>query len=268
MRVAKFQPCGLSALIIGVHVLPHLLAVAKVWYAAHASSNGGTIVRRAAKLGLPPVYLRRGRLGKHRIQQRNRTSHKRLQHSFLKCPWLHRHRGCNTIARAPNWQPDRASQVRIAEWTTSKVAANGDHPAMAADGGTSNRSLIPCRRNERRPVLALDPALLLTCARLWMRAREGCTQVHYARAWSSRQSAASSSGVALGMSPLAEFVSAKMGCTSRVQFGQIAGAGDPFLAHKMPATKVPCMQAKLSPWMHVPEVLSEMSRIFSAIRSR
>jgi len=57
--------------------------------------------------------------------------------------------------------------------------------------------------------------------------------------------AASSWGVALGINSLSGVVSAKMGRTSKVQLGQIAGAAEVLLAHKMPATKVPCVQAAL-----------------------
>ncbi len=61
----------------------------------------------------------------------------------------------------------------------------------------------------------------------------------------SRMAWASSSGMALGISPFAAFVSAKMGRTSRVQLGQIAAATDPRFAERIPATKVPCKQAVL-----------------------
>src|SRR5215208_7418206 len=64
-------------------------------------------------------------------------------------------------------------------------------------------------------------------------------------ATASLMAAASSSGLALGNAPFLEVVSPKMGRTSNVHSGQIAGAAEPLLAHKIPATKVPCKQAVL-----------------------
>src|SRR6266542_6618841 len=77
---------------------------------------------------------------------------------------------------------------------------------------------------------------------------------------------ASSSGVALGICPFPEVVSEKMGRTSKVQLGQMAGAREFLLAHKMPATNVPCMQAALLAWAHAPESFPGTSRIFSLTR--
>ena len=51
--------------------------------------------------------------------------------------------------------------------------------------------------------------------------------------------AASASGAALGMSSRPDGYSPKIGRTSSVQPGQIAGADAPRLAERMPATKVP-----------------------------
>ena len=48
---------------------------------------------------------------------------------------------------------------------------------------------------------------------------------------------ASSSVVAMGMFPLPELSSEKIGRTSKVQSGQIAGAMDPRLEDRIPATK-------------------------------
>lgn len=56
---------------------------------------------------------------------------------------------------------------------------------------------------------------------------------------------ASSWGWALGASKSPAAASAKTGRTRSVQSGQIAGALEPRLAHKMPATNVPCRQAAL-----------------------
>src|SRR5215468_9763967 len=83
----------------------------------------------------------------------------------------------------------------------------------------------------------------------------------------SRMAWASSSGVALGISSLAAFVSAKIGRVNRVQLGQIAGAIDPRLADRIPATKVPCRQAILLGWVHALFILPVISRIFSLARS-
>jgi hypothetical protein len=57
--------------------------------------------------------------------------------------------------------------------------------------------------------------------------------------------AASSSGVALGVNWLAAGVSEKIGRTSKVQPGQIAGAAEVLFAQRIPATKVPCIHARL-----------------------
>ena len=78
---------------------------------------------------------------------------------------------------------------------------------------------------------------------------------------------ASSSGFALGMSPFADVVSAKMGRTSRVQPGHMAGAPEPLLPHKIPATKVPCKHALLFALVHVPFIVSGTVRILLAPRS-
>jgi hypothetical protein len=78
---------------------------------------------------------------------------------------------------------------------------------------------------------------------------------------------ASSSGVALGIRPFPDVVSAKMGRTSRTQLGQIAGATEPLFAHRIPATKVPCMQAALLVCVHLPPNPPGISRIFAPARS-
>src|ERR1700730_2309895 len=75
----------------------------------------------------------------------------------------------------------------------------------------------------------------------------------------SIMAAASSSGVALGISPFPDAISAKMGRTSRVHPGQIAGAFEPRRAHKMPATNVPCIQATLLALEQTPELDPETS---------
>src|SRR5262245_42580957 len=56
---------------------------------------------------------------------------------------------------------------------------------------------------------------------------------------------ARSSGDASGTCPYLEIDSVKMGRTSRVQLGLIAGAVEPLLATRTPATKVPWAQAGL-----------------------
>ena len=62
----------------------------------------------------------------------------------------------------------------------------------------------------------------------------------------SKMAAASFSGVALGSTSSAEVLSEKIGRTSKVQPGQIAGATELLFAHKMLATNVLCVQATLS----------------------
>ena len=61
---------------------------------------------------------------------------------------------------------------------------------------------------------------------------------------------ASSAGVALGNAPFSAAPSLKIGRASSEHPGQIAGAGEPLLALKMPAVKVPWMQAALPEWVH------------------
>ena len=78
---------------------------------------------------------------------------------------------------------------------------------------------------------------------------------------------ASSSGVALGISPLADLVSAKMGYSSKGQSGQMAGAAEFLFAHNMPAIKVPWVQAMLSDRVQAMPDFPEISWIFSAARS-
>jgi hypothetical protein len=74
--------------------------------------------------------------------------------------------------------------------------------------------------------------------------RKGETQVDHSRARFNafKIAAASSSGVALGMCSRPELVSAKIGRIRRLQLGQMAGAGDPRLADRIPAINVPCRQ--------------------------
>src|SRR5215208_4107887 len=86
-------------------------------------------------------------------------------------------------------------------------------------------------------------------------------------ATASLMAAASSSGLALGNAPFLEVVSPKMGRTSNVHPGQIAGAGEPLLAHKIPATKVPCTQAALLVCEQLAPLAPGTSRIFAAVRS-
>jgi len=74
------------------------------------------------------------------------------------------------------------------------------------------------------------------------------------------------SGVALGICVLPDAVSAKIGYASKVQFGQMAGAAEPRLAHKIPATKVPCRHAALLVWVQLPLILPGTSRM-SPVRS-
>src|SRR5215213_8843103 len=61
---------------------------------------------------------------------------------------------------------------------------------------------------------------------------------------------ASSLGVALGIAPFCAALSLKMGRINSVHPGQIAGAGEALLALKIPAVKVPWMQAALLEWVH------------------
>src|SRR5207237_7728060 len=79
--------------------------------------------------------------------------------------------------------------------------------------------------------------------------------------------APSSPVLGLGNCLLADPVSAKIERTSKVQFGQIAGAGESLRAHKMPATKVPCIQAALLALVQVPRIFPVTSRIFWSARS-
>src|SRR5829696_1992646 len=90
----------------------------------------------------------------------------------------------------------------------------------------------------------------------------------WAPAWTQSIIAdASSSGVALGMSPFADDVSAKIGRMIRVHAGQIDGAAEPLFAHKMPATNVPCMHAALVARSQVPPISPETSWIVVVERS-
>src|SRR5262245_4758417 len=79
---------------------------------------------------------------------------------------------------------------------------------------------------------------------------------------------ASAAGVALGGSRLEEPASAKMGRTSNVHPGQIAGASEPRRATNMPATNVPCWQAALLALVHAALVAFGTSRIRALERSR
>jgi len=69
------------------------------------------------------------------------------------------------------------------------------------------------------------------------------------------------------MSRFWPLASAKIGRTNKVQPGQIAGADEPRLAHKMPATNVPCVQAKLSARWQAPPSRPGISRIVVLERS-
>jgi hypothetical protein len=59
----------------------------------------------------------------------------------------------------------------------------------------------------------------------------------------------------------------KMGRTSSVHPGQIAGAGEPLLALKMPAVKLPWVQAALPEWAHPARGSPAASLTLSAARS-
>jgi hypothetical protein len=83
----------------------------------------------------------------------------------------------------------------------------------------------------------------------------------------ARIAAARSSGVAFGICVLPDAVSAKIGYATKVQLGQMAGAAEPRLAHKIPATKVPCRQAVLLLWVQLPLILPGTSRMVSPVRS-
>src|SRR4029453_3036013 len=78
---------------------------------------------------------------------------------------------------------------------------------------------------------------------------------------------ASSCGVVLGIGLFAEKVSAKIGRTSRVQSGQIAGAEEFLFADNIPATNVPCMHAMLLARAQLPRNRPGISRIFVPVSS-
>src|ERR1700730_16586609 len=79
----------------------------------------------------------------------------------------------------------------------------------------------------------------------------------------ARIAAVRSSGVALGISGLPDAVSAKIEYARKVQLGQMAGAAVPRLAHKIPATNVPCRQAAVLVLAQVPLILPGTSRMES-----
>jgi hypothetical protein len=58
----------------------------------------------------------------------------------------------------------------------------------------------------------------------------------------------------------------KIGRTSKVQAGQIAGAPDPRVAERIPATSVPCMQATLVANAQVP-ANPQGSREFASLKN-
>src|SRR5262245_22834239 len=58
-----------------------------------------------------------------------------------------------------------------------------------------------------------------------------------------------------------------MGRTNKVQPGQMAGATELRLAHKIPATKVPCVHAVLSARVHAPPLFPAISRMYSPPKS-
>src|ERR1017187_532114 len=84
----------------------------------------------------------------------------------------------------------------------------------------------------------------------------------------SRIAAASSSGLVLGSYFPPAPPSLKIGRTSRVPAGQMAGASEPRLADKMPARNVPCRQAELLESRHEgPSLTGEfLDRAFGKVR--
>ncbi|HMK23553.1 MAG TPA: hypothetical protein VK466_14550, partial [Terriglobales bacterium] len=68
------------------------------------------------------------------------------------------------------------------------------------------------------------------------------------------------------MSSLLAEVSGKIGRTSKVQFGQIAGAAEPRFPHNIPAMKVPCMHATLLALEQALACLPVTSRMFPRTR--
>src|SRR6516162_8736293 len=79
--------------------------------------------------------------------------------------------------------------------------------------------------------------------------------------------AASSSGVALGRSPLLDTVSGKIERTNKLHSGQIARPAEPRLPNSIPATKVPCLQAALRDSTQTPPPPPGSSRMFCLSKS-
>jgi hypothetical protein len=69
------------------------------------------------------------------------------------------------------------------------------------------------------------------------------------------------------MSPFPFTASVKMGRTSSVHPGQMAGAEDPRFAESIPATNVPCMHAVLLARAQVPRRLPGISRMLLSASS-
>jgi len=156
----------------------------------------------------------------------------------------------------------------------SRAGCGGTNPTMRP---TDLANLTPLmQRSSGRPEIAIG---LIDGIQRFIQLPspldEGCASAALkfsTRAPSSTQSMmadASCSGVALGMSPLVEGVSAKMGRTSKVQPGHMAGAAEPRLAIRMPATYVPCRHAALEAREHPPRRAPSFpwtSRILRAVR--
>ena len=113
---------------------------------------------------------------------------------------------------------------------------------MPGDGGTAESALIASRRDHDHA--APDRLIERLFERLYpidgrLRQREAQIDHTRARLIQSSIAVASSWGVALGMDSEPESVSPNTGRMSSVQSGQMAGAGEPRFAARIPATKVP-----------------------------
>ena len=243
---------------------------------AQASSSGGTTVVR--RIPWAPVTAARtvaadapGEFATRAVRRsRSRTGQ---QHSSLANAV-----GGPPVPRLVISYPGARNSRRPIDWPRFEKFTGRPPRSHAATGITHGcrvitelPSCLDCRLPPRQshPVAGPDPVPLPGRAGPSSMAPTRAALRFRMRTPASRQSriaSASSSGFALGISS-PEAVSAKTGRSQRLAPGQMAGAIEPRFAARIPATKVPCWQAALLAWTHVPQSLPGISRILASAKS-
>ena len=131
---------------------------------------------------------------------------------------------------------------------TSVTGHDRDDPRMTGDGGASEGALIAgCGNYDHSASGGLIECVFQRLLSFFGRLCKGKAQVNYSYTCvdAIEHRGGKFVGCRAGQALRPEVVSVKMGRTKRVQFGQMAGAGEFRFADSIPATKVPCRHAVL-----------------------